>query len=342
VNVPSPIVHFGNLNPFSGSTKAIIILLLLLFSFGGQVRGEDDDTLQAVLQFMKESKADNAAREIENAEREAVLIARIDELERDKSDDDDYKGRPKNASIQDDCEALERALRVVDRCLENHTCKFGIFETVIALRERCTTKKRPRRCDSWDDLDIHLKSCLAANAECDILMNDWLEMAEACDGVSKSNASPPDCAKQQRAFQNCTEHHPTTSDLADKVIAKNQEACQTTARKYKACREPDSRESRSAIAMAECESQSDELDRFDCIQDALDVGEGSLLERSSDRIDRFKSRASSAYEDAKDFVGDVKEWGRDRVVQGTEHVRRFIQPRVRRRGNDDQSGRYYQ
>jgi hypothetical protein len=321
--VPPP--SMAALNPFSGRTKTMLIVLCLLLLGGGAVALDVDTMTDSEMLHFLVSQSTAQGDRIASLERELAF-------ERDKDKDPPSGGH---------CQALDRAYADVDKCIDAHDCDQDHFNAINDLRKKCKKRAKPRNCAGWAHLDVHLKSCLNDNGDCTDLMNSWLEFADKCTNEQRYQSAQPDCADESALFASCSAKYPVQFNGSEQANNEALEKCAVHMRALKRCVDPDSAKSRSAIALEDCESMVDLIDRFECQEDALKVAEGTFIDRRKEDLNRIQDGAKSAYTQAKDIMSDGFERGRDLVVRTTEHVQQKFKPRVGRNGDSGSSRRYY-
>jgi hypothetical protein len=215
--VNAPVFDLRNLNPFSGTTKAIVVALLLLLLAGNVQSAGEDDGVAALLAKMS-SQLD--AIQSENAlQKERIGVLERDNADRVESDDDPHG---------DPCEALKRASKDAQRCIDLHSCEKDVFNAINHLRGECKRRKKPTACESRATLDVHLKSCISANSDCHKLMNEWLALDDVCDSEHEDRDISADCDVLQDAYESCVLRHPVAANQSEATNNKLERSVPTS------------------------------------------------------------------------------------------------------------------
>jgi hypothetical protein len=330
VNVNAPVFDLRSLNPFSGTTKVIVLALLLLLLAGNVQSAGDDEGVAALLAKMS-SQLD--AIQSENAlQKERIGALERDIADRDGSDDD---------PLGDPCEALSRASKDAKRCIDLHNCEKDVFNAINHLRGECKKRKKPTACESRTTLDVHLKSCIAANSDCSKLMNEWLELDDVCDSEHEDRDINADCDVLQDAYETCVLRHPVAANQSEATNTKHREKCLDKYEEYRNCMVPNSRQSKSARAMYRCVEIMDTIDRFNCEEAAMALGVSSYFDQGIDKLDGWSASTGDFLRSAGAKTKDTLKRGREIVLRTGERVEQFIKPLVGRNGNSGSARRYY-
>jgi hypothetical protein len=143
-----------------------------------------------------------------------------------------------------------------------------------------------------------------------------------------------DCENEEEALDKCTEEHPVDDADSQRKQRSEMGKCRNKLRSLEQCLDPDSVKARSRQEMSECEDIEDRIERWDCQEVALEISDLSYTERA-------KKAGGKTLDALSDVMSDVYDWGSGVAVRTTGRVRQHFRPSVGRNGDSSGTGKYY-